>query len=55
MNSGYEKPAVPTILVISRPNMSSNIIQIYIWMDFRLKGISIEFKNIRNGVLTKKL
>ena len=27
----------------------------YIWMDSRLKGISIESKNILNGVRTKKL
>ena len=36
----------------------SNIITIlssYIFMDSRLKGLSIESKNIRNGVWTKKL
>ena len=27
----------------------------YIWMDFRLKGLSIESKNTRNEVRTKKL
>ena len=29
MNSGYEQPAGPTIFVIYRPNMSSNIINLY--------------------------
>ena len=29
MNSGYEKPAGPTIFVISGPNLSSNIINKY--------------------------
>ena len=29
MNSGYEQPAGPTVFVISVPNMSSNIIKIY--------------------------
>ena len=55
MNSGYEQPAGPNFFMISGPNMSSNIIQIYIFTDFRLKGLSIESKNIRNGVRTKKL
>ena len=32
-----------------------NIVSCYIWMDSRLKGISIEFKNTQNGVLTKEL
>ena len=32
-----------------------NIISIYIWIDSRLKGISIESKNTYNGVLTKEL
>ena len=27
----------------------------YIWMNSRLKGLSIESKNIHNGVRTKKL
>ena len=30
MNSGYEQPEGPTIFVISRPNIGSNIIKIYI-------------------------
>ena len=29
MNSGYEQPIGPTIFVISGPNMSSNIINMY--------------------------
>ena len=29
MNSGYEQPAGPTFFVISGPNMSSNIIKLY--------------------------
>ena len=32
-----------------------NIVLIYIWMDSRLKGLSIESKNTQNGVRTKKL
>ena len=35
-----------------------NMIQIsssYIWMDSRLKGLSIESKNFQNGVRMKKL
>ena len=32
-----------------------NIISIYIWIDYILKGISIESKNTQNGVLTKEL
>ena len=32
-----------------------NIILIYIWMDSRLKGLSIESKNTQNGVRMKKL
>ena len=32
-----------------------NIVSIYIWMDFKLKGLSIESKNTQNGVRTKKL
>ena len=29
MNSGYEQPVGPTIFVIVGPNMSSNIIKLY--------------------------
>ena len=29
MNSGYEQPTWPTIFVTSRPNMSPNIIKLY--------------------------
>ena len=54
MNSGYEQPAGPTIFVISRPNMSSNIIKLYM-IDYRLKGLCIESKNIQNGVRMKNL
>ena len=32
-----------------------NIISSYIWMDSRLKGLSIESNNTQNGVLTKEL
>ena len=32
-----------------------NIVASYIWMDSRLKGLSIESKNTQNGVRTKKL
>ena len=32
-----------------------NIISVYIWIDSRLKGISIESKNTHNRVLTKEL
>ena len=55
MNSGYEQLVGPTVFVISGPNLSSNIIKIYILMYSRLKYISIELKNIQIGVRTKKL
>ena len=56
MNSDYEQNKQGLLFfLISIPNTSSNIIKIYIWMDFRLKGLSIEFKSIRNRVRTKKL
>ena len=45
MNSGYEQPVGPTIFVISGPNMSSNIIKLYM-DESRLKGLFIESKNI---------
>ena len=32
-----------------------NIVSIYIFMDSRIKELSIEFKNTQNGVRTKKL
>ena len=32
-----------------------NIVSRYIWMDSRLKGLSIESNNTQNGVLTKEL
>ena len=32
-----------------------NIVSSYIWMDSRLKGLSIESNNTQNGVLTKEL
>ena len=31
MNNGYEQPVGPTVFVISGPNMSSNIIKIYMY------------------------
>ena len=44
------------VFMISGPNMNSNVITSrYIWMNSRLKEISIESKNTRNGVRTKKL
>ena len=56
MNNGYEQHQQGLLFfMISGPTMSSNIIKIYIWMDFILKGIFIESKNIQNGVRTKKL
>ena len=54
INSGYEQQAGPTVFMIFGPNMSSNIIKLY--MDgSRLKDISIESNNIQNGVQMKKL
>ena len=32
MNSGYEQPVGPTVFMIFGPNMSSNIINIYIYI-----------------------
>ena len=32
-----------------------NIVSIYIWVDFRLKGLSIESQNTKKGLRTKKL
>ena len=47
--------AAATIFCPFRTYYKLNIVLIYIWMDFRLKGISIESKNTQNGVRTKKL
>ena len=50
MNSDYEQNQHGLLFfMIYRPNMNSNF-SIYIWMDSRLKGLSIESKNIQNGV-----
>ena len=55
MNSDYKQNQQGLLFfMIYGPNMSSIIIKLYM-MDSRLKGISIEFKNIQNGVRTKKL
>ena len=55
MNSDYEQNQnVLKFFIISGPNVSSNIIKLYM-DDSRLKGPSIESMNIRNGVRTKKL
>ena len=54
MNSDYEQNQQSLLFfVIFGPKVS--IISSYIWMDSRLKGLSIESKNIRNGVRMKKL
>ena len=47
--------AAATVFYHFRTYYKLNIISIYIWMDSRLKGISIESKNTQNGVRTKKL
>ena len=38
-----------------RVHYKLNIISIYIWIDSRFKGLSIESKNNHNEVLTKEL
>ena len=56
MNNEYEHNQQGLLFfVISKHNMSSNIIKLYIYMDSRLNGLFIESKNIRNGGQTKKL
>ena len=47
-------PAEPIVFHRFRKEYELNFYQ-YIWVDFRLKGLSIESKNTRNGVRTKKL
>ena len=47
--------AAATIFCHFRVYYKLNIISIYIWIDYRLKGLSIESKNTQNGVLTKEL
>ena len=47
--------AAATVFYHFRVYYKLNIISIYIWIDFRLKGLSIESKNTQNGVLTKEL
>ena len=55
MNSDYEQSNMAYyfsgFMDLIRVPISSS----YIWMDSRLKGLSIECKNIKNGVRTKKL
>ena len=47
--------AAATVFYHFRTYYKLNIVSRYIWMDSRLKGISIESKNTKNGVRTKKL
>ena len=42
-------------LIIFGYNLSLICINLCIWVDYRLKGLSIESKNTQNGVLTKEL
>ena len=44
-----------TVFCHFRTYYKLNIVSRYIWMDSRLKGLSIESKNTQNGVRTKKL
>ena len=44
-----------TVFFHFRTYYKLNIVSSYIWMDSRLKGLSIESKNTQNGVRTKKL
>ena len=44
-----------TVFCHFKTSYKLNIISSYIFMDSRLKGLSIEFKNTQNGVRTKKL
>ena len=41
--------------IIFGHNLGSSCINIYIWVDSRLKGLSIESNNTQNGLWTKKL
>ena len=47
--------AEATVFCHFRTHYKLNIVSSYIWMDSRLKGLSIESKNTQNGVRTKKL
>ena len=44
-----------TVFCHFRTYYKLNIVSRYIWMDSRLKGLSIESMNTQNGVRTKKL
>ena len=47
--------AATTVFCNFRTYDKLNIVSSYIWMDSRLKVLSIESKNTQNGVQTKKL
>ena len=47
--------AAVTVFCHFRVYYKLNIISIYIWIDSRLKGLSIEFKNTQNELRRKKL
>ena len=47
--------AAATVFCHFRVYYNLNIISIYIWIDSRLKGLSIESKNTQIGLQTKKL
>ena len=47
--------AAATVFCHFRTHYKLNIVSRYIWMNSRLKGLSIESKNTQNGVRTKKL
>ena len=47
--------AAATVFCHFRTSCKLKIVSRYIWMDSRLKGLSIESKNTQNGVLTKEL
>ena len=47
--------ATATIFCNFRTYYKLNIVSSYVWMDCRLKGLSIESKNTQNGVRMKKL
>ena len=47
--------AEATVFCHFRTYYKLKIVSSYIWMDFRLKGLSIESKNTQNGVRTKTL
>ena len=47
--------AATTVFCHFRVYYKLNILSIYIWIDYRLKVLSIESKNTHKGVLTKEL